>query len=161
MGLPLPLSALKGLDVKAAKGQGEQQLRLEREAGTLHLDGRFSEGKGAGFYRFVPSATYLQTMAGLGFSELGSEDRLALAVFDVSSARVKALQQLGFKDLSSEDLMKAGIFDITPEYVQALRKQGYDKLTFDEVVEGRIHGVTPGASRPCASWASRGSPTTT
>ncbi|XXF76225.1 4-hydroxy-3-methylbut-2-enyl diphosphate reductase [Myxococcaceae bacterium GXIMD 01537] len=140
MGLTLPRTAFEGLD---AADRSDAKFKLQREAGTIHFEGRFAGGEGAGHYRFEPDDAYLEAMAKLGYSGFSADEHFQLALFDVGPARVKALAQLGYAKLSHEQLIQVAIFRVTPEHILALKAVGYDKLTLDELVASRIHKVTP------------------
>jgi hypothetical protein len=140
MGMPVPLTAFQGLST--ADGS-TAPFRMTREAGTFTFEGRFSGGEGAGHFQFEPSESYAKAMAGLGYPKLSPEDPFKLALFDITTTRIKELAALGYKDISLEDLFEVGIFQVTPEFIREMRTLGLKELSMDNLVALRIHGVTP------------------
>jgi hypothetical protein len=140
MGMPVPLTAFQGLST--ADGS-TAPFRMTREAGTFAFEGRFASGEGAGHFQFEPSESYAKTMAGLGYPKLSPEDHFKLALFDITTTRIKELGALGYKDIPLEDLFEVGIFQVTPEFIRAMSSAGYTRLSLRELVQCRIHGVTP------------------
>jgi hypothetical protein len=148
IGMPVPIAAFQGLST--AEG-GTAPFKLEREAGTLHFEGRFSGGEGAGHFQFAPSAAYTQAMGALGYTQLTPDQQFQLALFDITPARVKELGALGYKDIPLKELIEVGIFQVTPEYIRELGAAGYSKLTLKQLVQTRIHDVTPERIRALAA----------
>jgi hypothetical protein len=139
-GMPVPLAAFKGLSTTDGS---TAPFQLEREAGTFQFEGRFSDGEGAGHFRFEPSPAYAQAMAPLGYPQLTADQQFQLALFDITPARVKELAALGYKNISLKELIEAGIFQVTPERIRALASEGYKGLDLDTLMSMSIHGVTP------------------
>jgi hypothetical protein len=140
LGFSVALSAFKNLST--AEG-ANAIFQLVREAGAFTFEGRFSDGQGAGHYRFEPNDGYLQSMAALGYKDIRSREQYQLAIFDIGPARVKELASLGFNQVPLKQLVETGIFNVTPEYVRAMSQLGFGKLTLKELVESRIHNLTP------------------
>jgi hypothetical protein len=138
MGMPVPLTAFQGLST--ADGS-TAPFRMTREAGTFTFEGRFSGGEGAGHFQFEPSESYARSMASLGYPKLSPEDHFKLALFDITTTRIKELGALGYKDIPLEDLFKVGIFQVTPEFIREIRDMGYPSVTADDLVKLRIHGI--------------------
>ena len=148
IGMPVPLAAFQGLST--ADGS-TAPFRMTREAGTFAFEGRFSGGEGAGHFQFEPSESYAKAMAGLGYSKLTPEEHFKLALFDITTTRIKDLAALGYKDIPLEQLIEVGIFEVTPDYIRALGSAGLTKLSLKQLVQCRIHGVTPERIRALAS----------
>jgi len=140
MGMPVPLTAFQGLST--ADGSNAP-FRMTREAGTFAFEGRFSGGEGAGHFQFEPSESYARSMAGLGYPKLSPEDHFKLALFDITTTRIKDLGALGYKDIPLEDLFEVGIFQVTPEFIREIRGMGFSSISQDDLLAFRIHGVTP------------------
>ncbi len=151
MGFSLPLSDFQGLTVP----EGSAPFRLEREAGTVHFEGRFTQGEGAGHYRFEPNAAYAKDMAALGYTQLEPEQQLHLALFNVGPSRVRELRALGFKDIPLETLIQVGIFQVTPEYIREMREVGYPDVPLEKLVELRIHAIDADFVRSLAGAGKR------
>jgi hypothetical protein len=139
-GMPVLLAAFQGLSTTEGS---TAPFRMTREAGTFSFEGRFSGGEGAGHFQFELSEAYAQAMAGLGYPKLSPDEHFKLALFDITTQRIKELAALGYKDIPLEELFQVGIFQVTPEYIRTLTSLGYAKLTLEQLVQCRIHGVTP------------------
>ena len=137
MGFGLPLSSFQGLTVP----EGTAPFRLEREAGTVHFEGRFTQGEGAGHYRFEPNPAYSKDMAALGYTKLEPEQQLHLALFNVGPSHVRELTALGYKNIPLETLIQVGIFQVTPQYIREMRDVGYPDVPLEKLVELRIHAI--------------------
>jgi len=151
MGFSLPLSDFQGLTVP----EGSAPFRLVREAGTVHFEGRFTQGEGAGHYRFEPDAAYQKAMAALGYTKLEPEQHLHLALFNVGPSHVRALTALGYKDIPLETLIQVGIFQVTPEYIREMREVGYPDVPLEKLVELRIHAIDADFVRSLAGAGKR------
>jgi hypothetical protein len=138
MGMPVPLTAFQGLST--AEGS-TAPFRMTREAGTFSFEGRFSGGEGAGHFQFEPSESYPRAMAGLGYPKLTPEEQFKLALFDISTTRVKELAALGYKDIPLKQLFEVGIFEVTPEFIREMRDLGLQELSAEDLVKLRIHGI--------------------
>jgi hypothetical protein len=140
MGMPVPLTAFQGLST--AEGS-TAPFRMTREAGTFAFEGRFSGGEGAGHFQFEPSESYAKAMAGLGYPKLSPEEHFKLALFDITTTRIKDLGALGYKDIPLETLFEVGIFQVTPEFIREIRGMGYPNASAEDLVKLRIHGIDP------------------
>jgi hypothetical protein len=147
MGMPVPLAAFQGLSTQEGS---TAPFQLQREAGLFQFEGRFAYGEGAGHFRFEPAESYARAMAGLGYPSLTPDEHYQLALFDITTSRVKELAALGYKDIPVKELIEVGIFQVTPEFIRALSSLGYAKLPLKRLVQCRIHGVTPERIRALA-----------
>ena len=57
---------LQGLTREQAQN-GKVSFRLVREAGTVDFDGSFTDGRGAGTFRFSPNGGFIEAMRSRGF----------------------------------------------------------------------------------------------
>ena len=106
-------------------------LKLDREAGTLVLEGTFKNGDGAGQFTFSPNRGYLATLQSLGvpldLAEGRSEtdELFKLAMLDVSTAYVRTMRGL-FHDATLREIRKARAVNVTPDYITAMRQLGFE-----------------------------------
>ena len=149
LGQTMPVAAFSGLTAGQVAGGGPAAFALRREAGTVTFRGSFRDGRGSGDFAFVPNPAYLDTLRELGVA-VGTggrhgetvEDRLlSLAVLDVSTDFVAAMQRAGY-DESLDDYIAMRIFGVTPALVAEYAELGM-RLSADELVAGQIHGVSP------------------
>jgi hypothetical protein len=123
-------------------------LKLDRDAGTLTLEGTFKNGDGAGQFTFTPNRSYENALKAIGIdfdldSDRSKDDQLfSLAVVDVSLAYAQAMKAL-FPDTSLHDLRRMRAVGVTPEYVRALRSSGVEVSDSHEVTRLRAVNVTP------------------
>jgi hypothetical protein len=152
MGLSLPRSAFQGLNT--ADGT-DTKFQLVREAGTLHFEGRFAQGEGAGHYRFEPNTAWSGEMAKLGYTDISPAQQAQFALFDLGPKRVRELAELGYTKIPHKQLLEVAIFEVTPEHIRAMKAAGYDKLTLKQLIQTRIHDVTPEHIREMAALGYR------
>ena len=130
--------------------------RVEREAGTLAFEGVFKLREGAGHFVFTPNARYLDTLRTLGVGmDIGrdkdpDENLFELAIFDVSSNFIRAMQAEGYRE-TAKVYVEMRIFHVTPELVREYRAAGYNDVPAKRLVEMQIHGATPQFIRDLAA----------
>ncbi len=123
-------------------------LRLERDAGTVVLEGSFKDGYGAGQFTFTPNRGYIDALrsAGVAFDipeGKTEEDQLFMAAaVDVSVAYVRSMRRL-FPDATYHDLKKGRAVDVTPEAIAGLRSAGVAIEDLHTAIRLRAAGVTP------------------
>ena len=119
--------------------------QMVREAGTVHFDGTFRDGRGAGEFRFVSDPGYADRLRSVGV-QLGREntgrDLMNLALFDVSIDFIRSMQAIGY-DETLDQYVAFRIFGVDPDYVREMGKVGFKDLSSDRLVETKIHGATP------------------
>jgi hypothetical protein len=101
--LDAPVKAFSGLspaDVSASASNVRFELR--RAAGTIAFDGRFSEGTGAGHFRFTPSEAFLREMDALGYRGFTDEEVLMFAANDFSPRVIRELRAMGYQPTQRE-----------------------------------------------------------
>lgn len=139
-GHTVALRELRGLSADAS---GDAEFRIEREAGTLTLRGRFEDRKGAGHFTFQEDPRFRPAMAALGFPEWTDEEVFILFGCDTGPSRVKALRELGYANFSKDALIQVALFDVTPEVIRGYADVGYSDLPLDELIKLRIHRIDP------------------
>jgi hypothetical protein len=123
------------------------EFELQREAGTIHFEGSFREGKGGGDFTFRPNAGFAQELraAGVRYSERDLDEdgeMLNLALFDVSIPFIRSMQAIGY-DETLDKYVAFRIFGVDPGYVHDMDAVGFKHLSADKLTETRIHGATP------------------
>lgn len=123
-------------------------LKLDRDAGTVILEGTFKNGDGAGQFTFTPNRSYETSLKAIGIDfdvtdHRSEEDQLfSLAVVDVSLAYAQTMKSL-FSDATLHDLRRMRAVGVTPEYVRALRSSGVEISDSHEATRLRAVNVTP------------------
>ena len=133
-------------DVPALAGRradGPVQFAVRRDAGRLDFTGRMTSGRGAGDFRFTPSADFVSTMGRLGYPQISDRDVWRFAMHDVTRTYVTELQQEASQRVEIDELIKMRIHGVTPEFIKAMRDLGFKNERLDDFVKFRIHGVTP------------------
>ena len=159
-GQTMPLSSFHGLTEAQIGAVSETPVHfgLDREAGTLTMEGTFKLRDGVGHFTFTPKDSYFASLRALGVSlddleiEGGktAETLFHFAVLDVSTAYIHSLQAEGYRE-SARKYMEMRIFRVTPELVHEYRDLGYRDVPAQTLIEMQIHRVTPQFIRELAS----------
>ncbi len=142
---------LQNLSVEQARGSGAVKFSLAREAGTIECEGSFSNGKGAGTFRFTSNPQFIQAMKTRGFDfEADSsrrknqdlEERLfAAAALNVTTALADDLLSANFGKLEVEDLFKAAIFKVDSQFMREMKASGFPNMGMEDLVKARIFKI--------------------
>ena len=141
MGVDVPLASATGLtaaDLSAAAAN--VQFTIARPAGTIHFEGRFANGTGAGSYRFTPNEAFVREMDSLGYKDFSDSDLLVFAAHDFAPQTIRDLRSLGYEP-SRQQVLEIAIFRITANVVREYARLGYSNLTFRELVNFRVGRV--------------------
>jgi hypothetical protein len=141
MGFDAPLAAVTGLaasDVNSAAAN--VQFALIRPAGTIGFEGRFSDGNGAGNFRFTPNEAFIKEMESLGYKEFTDDDLLVLAAHDFAPQTIRDLRQMGYEPTRKE-VVELAIFRINAALVREYARLGYPNLAIRELVNMRVGRV--------------------
>jgi hypothetical protein len=143
-------SDFQGLTREKAQN-GRVSFSLAREAGTIECEGEFTNGKGAGTFRFSPNKSYVDAMRSRGFdfekpSKHGHgdepENRLfAAATINVTTALADDLLSANFGKLDVDDLFKAAIFKVDSKFMREMKDSGFPNLGMEELVKARIFKI--------------------
>ncbi|PYS99464.1 MAG: hypothetical protein DMF63_11430 [Acidobacteria bacterium] len=142
-------SDLQGLSRDQAQN-GKVSFSLVREAGTIQCDGTFTNGKGAGTFRFTPNYGFADAMKSRGFDfgkpskhgQIDLDQRLFTATtLNVTTAFADDLKSANFGPLDVDDLFKAVIFKITPQFMAEMKATGFPDLGMEELVKARIFKI--------------------
>jgi hypothetical protein len=123
-------------------------IKLDRDAGTIVMEGTFKNGDGAGQFTFAPRRDFLNSVRSMGIEvdlreNRSEEDELfTLAVNDVSRAYVRSMHDL-FSDATLHQIRRARGVDVTPAYIAGIRKAGVEVSDLHEVVRLKAVNVTP------------------
>lgn len=165
-GVDVALSAVSGLTSSQANASASDvQFTLNRPAGTISFDGRFSSGNGAGHYRFTPNEAFTKEMATLGYTGFDDNKLLLFAAEDFAPQTVRDLRAIGYGPTPRE-LDEVAVFRITAAVVKEYTRLGYRDLTFRELVDFRVGrvdaayisgmrelGIAPTAARELSNMA--------
>jgi hypothetical protein len=119
--------------------------KLQREAGTVTLEGVFNNGRGIGTYRFEENPAFKTFLSSQGFSNIDTELMLNICFTDINAGYFDYLKTNGYspvtaaqlKDLAEQDINRK----ILEEDFALFAKQGYGKVSLDKIIAWREHGV--------------------
>lgn len=145
-------SELKNLTREQALSGGAAKFSLVREAGTIECEGSFTDGKGAGTFRFTANPQFVSAMKKRGFDfEKPSENNrgndtpenrlFAATTINVTTALADDLLSANFGKLDTGDLFKAAIFKIDSGFLKEMKASGFPNLDFDDLVKARIFKI--------------------
>lgn len=144
-------SDLQGLSREQALSNGAVKFSLVREAGTIECEGNFTNGKGAGTFRFTSNPQFVSAMKTRGFDfekfskdgdDRDTENRLfAAATLNVTTALADDLLSANFGKLDVEDLFKAAIFKVDSKFMSEMKASGFPNLTMEDLVKARIFKI--------------------
>ena len=123
-------------------------LRLQRDAGTLVLEGTFKNGDGAGQFTFTPNTAFFDQLRALDVPIDLQGDRpegdqlFTLALMNVTIDYVKQMRAI-FPDATLRELRKLRGVDVTPEYVRSMRAAGVEVSDAHDAARLRAVDVTP------------------
>lgn len=145
------LKDLQGLSVNQINASDERvKFTLVREAGNIECEGKFTNGKGAGTYRFTPNQSFIDEMKSRGFDfekprnsdDNDIENRLfAAATLNITTALADDLLSANFGKLDVDDLFKAAIFKIDSKFMSEMKASGFPNLTMEDLVKARIFKI--------------------
>jgi hypothetical protein len=142
MGFDIPLAEAQGLAASDIGAQAANvQFSIVHAAGTIKFEGRFSEGNGAGNFRFTPSESFVREMATLGINDFTDDDLLVLAAHDFAPQTLRDMRALGYDLATRKEVVEIAIFRITPAVVREFARLGYSNLTLRELVNMRVGRV--------------------
>ncbi len=149
MGSNYSVSDLQGLtNAQLTPTDTTVKISLVREAGTIDCDGKFSNGKGTGTFRFTANQSFISAMKDRGFvfDKESSTDKhenklFAAATLNLTTAFTDDLLSAKFGKLDIEDLFKAVIFKVTPQFMQEMASVGFPNLDMEDLVKARIFKI--------------------
>jgi hypothetical protein len=142
-GMSVPIAELEGLGARGDRlTAADVKFGVRRDAGNVEFEGRFTEGRGAGSWRFTPNGAFVSALRPT-YPDLSSEQILRLAIHDVTRGFVQEVKSAGVDKLSVDDLVKMRIHGVTPEFIREMRELGYKDLNVEDLVQLRIHGASP------------------
>lgn len=141
MGFDVPLASLTGLapsDVNASAAN--VSFTVARAAGTIRFEGRFSDGNGAGNFRFTPNEGFVREMESLGYKDFTDNDLLVFTAHDFAPQTIRDLRQLGYEPTRKE-VVELAIFRINAALVREYARLGFPNLSIRELVNMRVGRV--------------------
>ena len=150
MGQSYTFADFQGLSREQVSSNGAVRFSLVREAGTIECTGNFTNGKGAGTFRFTANPQFVSAMKSRGFdfekssskNDRDFENRLfAATTLNVTTALADDLLSANFGKLDVDDLFKAAIFKVDSQFMREMKGSGFANLTFEDLVKARIFKI--------------------
>ncbi|WP_434014381.1 hypothetical protein [Ornithinimicrobium sp.] len=150
MGQSYNFNDFQGLSREQALNNGAVRFSLVREAGTIDCEGSFTNGKGAGTFRFTANPQFISAMKSRGFdfeknsskNDRDTENRLfAATTLNVTTALADDLLSANFGKLDVDDLFKAAIFKVDSKFMREMKASGFANLEFEDLVKAQIFKI--------------------
>ncbi|HYP01964.1 MAG TPA: hypothetical protein VER76_17365 [Pyrinomonadaceae bacterium] len=141
-GARVALGELQGLTSEAVfSSRANVNFNVLRPAGTFACEGYFREGRGAGFWTFTPSRSFLSEMRARGYNDLTDEDMLRAALHNLTTNFIEDLRSVGYDRLEFKQLMRASSHGVTLAFIREMQSAGYQGLSIEELVRARNHNI--------------------
>jgi uncharacterized protein (UPF0335 family) len=138
----VPLGELQGLTAQAVLSMRENvTFKVVRQAGTFDCEGYFREGKGAGFWTFIPSQSFVTGMRERGYDNLTDENMLRAALHKLTTNFIDDMKSAGYDKAEFKQLLRAASHKVTLDFIREMQSAGYQNLTLEELVRARNHNV--------------------
>lgn len=135
-------SELQGLPTDIATSpKTNVNFRIVREAGTFNCEGYFNAGKGAGFWTFQPSQSFVSALRSRGYDNLTEDDVLKAALHNLTTKYIDDLKSLGHDRLEFRQLLRAASHAITLNFIRELQSAGYQGLSMEQLIRARNHDI--------------------
>jgi hypothetical protein len=143
MGRTMKISDFQGLNIADVTSAAKTAVKfsLVREPGTFDCEGSFTQGLGAGFWKFTPNQSFVSAMRGRGYDKLTDEDLMRAAFHNLTSKYIDELKTAGFSRVTFDDLSRAAGHEITVAYINELRSAGYNSVTMDDIIRAHNHEI--------------------
>jgi hypothetical protein len=143
MGHTFTVNDLQGLNPSAISAAADTVVNfsLVREPGTIDCRGSFAQGKGAGFWKFSPNASFVSAMKSRGYANLTDDDLLRAAFHSLTTKYVDELKAAGYGNLTFEQLSRGAGHDVTVAYIREIQNAGYANLPMDELIRAKNHEI--------------------
>jgi hypothetical protein len=89
---------------------------------------------------FKIDAAFVRAMAALGYPNLSADKLISFGVQGVNADEVKQYRALGYQP-NADELIQMRIFKVTPDFIQRMDDRGLGKLTIGKLVQIRIFNL--------------------
>lgn len=119
-------------------------ITITREAGVLSLNGKYSNGKVSGEFKFTPSEKFQSIVKSAAKDALSDATMIHLFISDFNMAYMNYLASTGMA-LSGEGIVALVVHDVRMEeckgYIEQLKSAGLTTNDLDDLVKFKIHGI--------------------
>jgi beta-lactamase regulating signal transducer with metallopeptidase domain len=123
----------------------DSEFLLQREAGTMQLQGRFDSKGGYGRFNFTGNADFKSYLEQQGFTKVNDDLMIHLFFTNINKEYVSFLKQNGYNNISKSQLRDLAIHGVNladlKDYLDIFKKAGYQQVSLNKIVEYGIHGV--------------------
>ena len=139
----VPIAEFRGITMDVLNARGPKAFDIVRDAGTIHADGTFADGHGAGTWTFEPSGSFSGQLQRRGVGAPNAEQQFDLAMADFKFSTLDMLLADGFQRPSIADLVSMGEHGVSDDYLQGMRNLGLRPKSVQALIRMRDHGVGP------------------
>src|SRR5438477_7806648 len=87
----VPIADFRGITMDVLNARGPKSFDVVRDAGTIHADGTFADGHGAGTWTFQPSGSFSGQLQRRGIGAPNAEQQFDLAMADFKFSTLDTL----------------------------------------------------------------------
>jgi hypothetical protein len=139
----VPIGEFRGITMDVLNARGPKAFDVVRDAGTIHANGTFADGHGAGTWTFEPSGSFSGQLQRRGIASPNAEQQFDLAMADFKLATLDALLADGFERPGIGDLVSMGNHGVSDDYLRGMRDLGLHPKSVHALIRMRDHGVGP------------------
>ncbi|HET9392756.1 MAG TPA: hypothetical protein VFO29_04410 [Candidatus Rubrimentiphilum sp.] len=139
----VPIGDFRGITMDVLNARGPRSFDIVRDAGTMHADGMFSDGHGAGTWTFVPSPSFGGQLQRRGIGAPNAEQQFQLAMAGFKFSTLDMLLADGFQRPSIADLVSMAQHGVSDDYIRSMRGLGLHPKSVQSLIRMRDHGVGP------------------
>lgn len=104
-------------EIQGFSPNGDSEFKIVRDAGTLKMDGTFTDGEGVGLFEFVGDQSFVDFLRKEDINGISDKDLFHLFFNNTDKRYVKNLKK-GSYAVSSKDLISLGIHQVSSEDVE-------------------------------------------
>jgi hypothetical protein len=139
----VPIGEFRGITMDVLNARGHKTFDVVRDAGTIHADGTFADGHGAGTWTFEPSGSFSGQLQRRGIGAPNAQQQFDLGMADFKFSTLDTLLADGFQRPSIGDLVAMGEHGVSDDYLQGMRDVGLHPKSVQALIRMRDHGVGP------------------
>src|SRR5947209_16654079 len=118
---PAALGEFRGITMADLDRNQRKTFDIVRDAGTIHADGSFASGRGAGVWTFEPNGSLAGQLQRRGIGAPNSEQQFDLAMSDFKLSTLDALLASGFERPTLGELVSMGEHGVSDDYIRQIR----------------------------------------
>ncbi len=120
----------------------QDEIRVEKDPGTLIFTGSFKGDEGAGTFDFKENNSFISFLKKQGIGSINIDELFLMFLNNTSREFITGLKKRGF-DPDVEDVLEFGVHDISLNYIDKIQEMGFKNISKNKIIEFAIHGVEP------------------